>query len=157
MRCPACGYSDTKVNDSRVTADKIGIRRRRECVRCGFRFSTIEGIEILDLTVVKRDGRRVPYDREKIAAGLKKALEKRPYTHDKFKRLVNYIETDIQKKRRSEITTADLGEIVMRRLARFDKVAYIRFASVYRQFEDVKTFKGELDRLLKNRLNKRRK
>lgn len=155
MRCPACNYAETKVNDSRVAADKTSIRRRRECVRCGFRFSTNEGIEILDLAVIKRDGRRVPYDQEKIESGIKKALEKRSYTQDKFKRLVNNIEIDIQKKRRSEITSADIGDLVMRHLAKFDKVAYIRFASVYRQFEDVKTFQRELNRLLKNRSNRK--
>ena len=151
MHCPSCGYAETKVTDSRIGADKRSIRRRRECVRCNFRFSTIEQTEILDLTVIKRDGRRAPYDREKIESGLKKALEKRSYTQDKFKILVNTIETDIQKKKRLEITSEDIGELVMKHLAKFDKVAYIRFASVYRQFEDVKTFQKELNRLLKGR------
>lgn len=105
----------------------------------------------MDLTVIKRDGRRAPYDREKIENGLKKALEKRPYTQDKFKQLVNNVEADIQKRRRLEITSQDIGEIIMKHLARFDKVAYIRFASVYRQFEDVKTFQKELTRLIDKR------
>lgn len=150
MHCPACNFADTKVADSRVTGDKTSIRRRRECVRCGFRFSTVEQTEILDLAVIKRDGRRVPYDREKIETGIKKALEKRSYTQDKFKKLINTIEIDIQKTKRQELTSAEIGELVMRHLSKFDKVAYIRFASVYRQFEDVKTFQRELKRLLKN-------
>lgn len=157
MHCPACAFSETKVTDSRLGAEKRSIRRRRECVRCNFRFSTIEQTEILDLSVIKRDGRREPYDRDKIESGLKKALEKRPYTQDKFKQLVNNIEADIQKKRRTEITSLDIGELIMRHLARFDKVAYIRFASVYRQFEDVKTFQRELNRLLGPRKSKRKK
>lgn len=146
---------DTKVTDSRLSAEKTSIRRRRECVRCGFRFSTVEHAEILDLTVIKRDGRRVPYDKEKIESGLRKALEKRSHTQDKFRKLVNNIETDIQKLKRQELTSLEIGEIVMKHLARFDKVAYIRFASVYRQFEDVKTFQRELNRLLRKKTSSR--
>lgn len=108
---------------------------------------------ILDLAVIKRDGRREPYSREKLERGLVRALEKRPYTKDKFQGLVNQIETDIQKLKKSEITSHDLGEVVMKRLKKFDKVAYIRFASVYRSFEDVKTFQRELSKLA----NKKRK
>jgi transcriptional repressor NrdR len=148
MRCPVCNYADTKVVDSRLSADGASIRRRRECEKCGFRFSTLEEVELLDLTVVKRDGRRVNYSREKMVRGLEKALEKRPHTEAEFQQLVHRIERDIQKKKRGEITSSDIGEIVMNRLRSFDKVAYIRFASVYRSFEDVETFEDELKKLL---------
>ena len=118
--------------------------------KCGFRFSTLEEIELLDLTVVKRDGRRENYAKEKIIRGLEKALQKRPFTDVTFQTLVHKIERDIQKKRRGQLTTAELGDIVMKHLRSFDKVAYIRFASVYRSFEDVKTFESELRKLLGN-------
>jgi len=148
MRCPVCNYQDTKVVDSRLSSDGASIRRRRECEKCEFRFSTLEEIELLDLTVVKRDGRRVSYSRDKIVRGLEKALEKRPFTETEFQQLVHRIERDIQKKKRGEITSREIGEVVMNRLKAFDKVAYIRFASVYRSFEDVKTFEDELRKLV---------
>lgn len=134
--------------DSRLTGDGMSIRRRRECIRCRFRFSTLEDVQLLDLTVLKRNGRREPYHREKLKRGLTKALEKRPVTQEQLHALLRAIEVDLQKKRRPEITSMDIGEIVMRRLEKFDHVAYIRFASVYRQFEDVRTFQKELARLL---------
>jgi len=149
MNCPLCKSSDTKVIDSRSGPDGVSIRRRRECNKCGYRFSTLEEVEILDLTVVKSDGRREAYDRAKLEHGLKRALEKRPYTVDRFKTLVHKIERDIQKRKKDEITSRDIGEIVMNHLQSFDKVAYIRFASVYRAFEDVATFQKELSGLLK--------
>ena len=127
--------------------DGTSIRRRRECFKCNYRFSTLEETEILDLTVIKRDGRRESYNREKIIQGLHKALEKRPYTSESFQFLLHAIEKDIQKRRKREIKSSEIGEIVMNRLKGFDKVAYIRFASVYRSFEDVKTFKKELEGL----------
>lgn len=133
------------------------MRRRRECEKCGFRFSTLEEIELLDLTVVKRDGRRENYAREKLVRGLEKALEKRPYTDVMFQRLIHKIERDIQKKRRGQVTTAELGDIVMKHLRVFDKVAYIRFASVYRSFEDVKTFESELRKLIKKQSKSQKK
>lgn len=148
MHCPACNYADTKVVDSRLSGDAMSIRRRRECEKCGHRFSTLESLEILDLTVVKRDGSRQPYQREKMEAGLRRALEKRPITADDFRRLVTLIERDLQKLRKDELTSRDIGEVVMHRLQQFDKIAYIRFASVYRSFEDVHTFERELRRLL---------
>jgi transcriptional repressor NrdR len=161
MRCPVCLASDTKVNDSRLIEDSFAIRRRRECQKCGFRFSTYEQIEILNLTVIKRDGRKEPYQREKLERGLKHALEKRPYTQDQFKRLINTIERDIQKQKKEEITSNTVGEMVMRRLKSFDKVSYIRFASVYRAFEDVQTFQKELESLLNKKdfktVNKKRR
>ncbi len=147
MRCPVCNYNDTKVVDSRISTDGASIRRRRECEKCGFRFSTLEEVELLDLTVIKRDGRRENYAREKIVRGLEKALEKRPYTDAEFQQLVHRVEREIQKKRRGQLTSREIGEIVMNRLKAFDKVAYIRFASVYRSFEDVKTFETELKKL----------
>ena len=135
----------------------MSVRRRRECESCGFRFSTNEEIELLDLTVVKRDGRRENYVRDKIIRGLEKALEKRPYTDTAFQTLVHKIERDIQKKRRGQLTSAELGDIVMRNLKTFDKVAYIRFASVYRSFEDVKTFESELRKLVSANALKQKK
>ncbi len=148
MHCPACNSAETKVVDSRMSGDGMSIRRRRECERCGHRFSTLESLEILELAVVKRDGSRQPYSREKMEAGLRRALEKRPITVDDFRKLVNLIERDIQKLKRDEVTSKEIGEIVMHRLQQFDKIAYIRFASVYRSFEDVKTFERELKRLM---------
>ena len=144
MRCPVCNFEDTKVVDSRISMDGASVRRRRECEKCGFRFSTLEEVELLDLTVIKRDGRRENYSRDKMVRGLEKALEKRPYTDAEFQQVIHRIERDIQKKRRGQLTSGELGEIVMNRLRAFDKVAYIRFASVYRSFEDVKTFETEL-------------
>jgi len=158
MQCPVCNYKDTKVNDSRISSDGMSIRRRRECLKCGYRFSTTEEVEILDLAIIKRDGRREPYSREKMAKGLKIALEKRPITDERFKKLLSGIERDLQKKKKREITSADVGEIVMKHLKKFDKIAYIRFASVYRSFEDVETFKKELAKLSgeKNRKKSRK-
>lgn len=148
MHCPVCTNKDTKVVDSRQAGDGLAIRRRRECERCGYRFSTTEEVSLLDLTVIKRDGRRMPYSREKIVHGLERALEKRPYTEVDFQKLVHRIERDIQKKRRGEVTSSEVGEIVMRALQKFDKIAYIRFASVYRAFKDVGSFERELKQLL---------
>lgn len=147
MYCAVCNHKDSKVVDSRISTDGASVRRRRECEKCGFRFSTLEEIELLDLTVVKRDGRRETYSREKMTRGLEKSLEKRPYTDQAFQKLIHKIERDVQKKRRGQLTTQELGEIVMKHLKTFDKVAYIRFASVYRSFEDVGAFESELKKL----------
>ena len=151
MRCPACYYEDSKVIDSRVASDGLSIRRRRECLKCGFRFSTYEEVEILDLAVVKRDGRKESYSREKIVKGLKRALEKRPITDDNFKKLINSIERDLQILRKNEVTAGEIGQIVMKNLKRFDQVAYIRFASVYESFKDAHEFRRELNKLLKTK------
>ena len=148
MRCPICNTADTKVVDSRLTGDSVGIRRRRECEKCGHRFSTVERVELLDLAVVKRDGRRELYRREKIASGLRKSLEKRPFTEDQFQKLLGEVERGLQRTKKDEITSREIGEIVMDRLKHFDKIAYIRFASVYRSFEDVDQFAKELGALL---------
>lgn len=147
MKCPACYYIDTKVVDSRVAVDGITIRRRRECLKCGFRFSTREEVEILDLMVVKRNGRKEAYSREKLTNGLKRALEKRVITDDNLQKLINNIERDIQVKAKNEITSLQIGEIVMKRLKKIDQVAYIRFASVYQSFGKITDFMNELDKL----------
>ncbi|MDP3899750.1 MAG: transcriptional regulator NrdR [bacterium] len=151
MKCPACGHSDTKVVDSRVATDGFSIRRRRECLKCNFRFSTYEEMEILNLTIVKRDGSKESYSRDKLTRGLKKSLEKRPITEDDFKKLVNRIERDLQLLRKSEITSKQIGLVVMKHLRRTDPVAYIRYASVYESFKDAQTFHRELNKLLKKR------
>lgn len=150
MHCPVCSHDDTRVVDSRISSEGDAIRRRRECDECGYRFSTLEEVELLDLVVVKRDGVREAYSREKLERGLHKALEKRPVTDAAFRSLVHGVERDIQRKNAGELTSQDVGEIVMERLKRFDTVAYIRFASVYRQFEDARTFQDELEALLRN-------
>lgn len=151
MRCPVCNYEDSKVIDSRVASDGLSIRRRRECLKCSFRFSTYEEVEILDLIVVKRDGRKESYSREKIVKGLRRALEKRPVTDDNFKKLINSIERDLQILRKNEVMAGEIGQIVMKNLKRFDQVAYIRFASVYESFKDAHEFRRELNKLLKTK------
>ncbi len=148
MRCPNCQNEDTKVLDSRPVDDGGAIRRRRECEKCNFRFSTYEEIEILDLTVVKKDGSKQLYSREKLERGIKRALEKREHNDQLMRKLISGIEQEIQKKAKDgEIKSLDIGEIVIKRLKRIDKVAYIRFASVYRQFDDVNEFKQEIRKL----------
>jgi len=154
MKCPICYYQDTKVIDSRAATDGLSIRRRRECLKCGFRFSTYEEIEILDLMIVKRDGRKESYNREKLVKGLKKAFEKRPITEDRFKKLTHSIERDLQKIRKSEITSRQVGQIIMKHLKRADQVAYIRFASVYESFKNAQEFRRELNKLFKNKRKK---
>jgi len=149
MHCPICLKQDTKVLDSRIISDGFAIRRRRECQHCNYRFSTFEEMELLNVTVVKRDGRRETYNREKLEKGLRRALQKRPHTKEAYKKLINRIERDIQKKRKDEIKSEALGQIVVRHLKRFDKVAYIRFASVYYPFSDVKSFHKEIASLIK--------
>ena len=147
MRCPTCQNEDTKVLDSRPVSDGLAIRRRRECIKCGARFSTHEEMEILDLTVVKRDGRTESYMREKIESGIRKAFEKRPLSRDDFHSLISGIEQDIQKTGKEQIPAKEIGNIVMRRIKGKDQVAYIRFASVYRQFADVEEFVKEAKKL----------
>lgn len=151
MKCPVCHFEDTKVIDSRMSGDGFLIRRRRECLKCNFRFSTHEEMEILDLVVVKRDGRRENYNRDKMAEGLKKALEKRDINEEKFKKLVHCIERDLQIINKDEIKSEDIGEIVMKNLKKLDKIAYIRYASVCQSFEDLEEFSEELSKLLKNK------
>jgi len=140
MKCPICYYEDTKVIDSRVASEGLCIRRRRQCLKCNFRFSTYEEIEILDLVVLKRDGQRESYNRDKLVKGLKIALEKRKVTEDKFKKLIHSLERDIQKLRKNEIKSEEIGAIAMKHLKKIDQVAYIRYASVYESFKDAAQF-----------------
>ncbi len=151
MKCPVCYFQDTKVVDSRVASDGFSIRRRRECLKCGFRFSTYEELEILELSVVKRDGRREAYSREKLVGGLKRALEKRPITEENFKKLIHLIERDLQILKKEEVTSEQVGYSVMKQLKKIDKVAYIRYASVYQSFKDLAEFKKELNKLANNK------
>ncbi len=155
MFCPVCRYKETKVIDSRLTQDGMSVRRRRECIKCAYRFSTLEEMELLDIVVVKNDGRRESYSRSKLERGILHSLAKRPYTLDKFDKLVHAIERDIQKKKKREITSREVGEILMKHLRKFDKVAYIRFASIYRAFEYVDKFQSEIRSLQKNKNNKK--
>ncbi len=148
MNCPKCLNVDTKVVDSRPVEEAAAIRRRRECEKCEFRFSTYEQIEILDLTVLKRDGTRQLYSREKLERGLRRAFEKREHTDQTFKKIIGAVEQEIQKKAvGGEITSNTIGELIMRTIRKIDKVAYIRFASVYRQFEDIEEFKEAILKL----------
>ncbi|USN53258.1 MAG: transcriptional repressor NrdR [Candidatus Nomurabacteria bacterium] len=159
MKCPVCHHADSKVTDSRLVTDGFAIRRRRECTRCTFRFTTYEEVELLNVTILKRDGRREPYLREKMEQGLRKALEKRPTTTEEFTQLLSRIERDIQKlsgrKSAQEVKSKDIGEVIMRHLKKIDPVAYIRFASVYRSFKDAETFQRELQALLRTKTVRR--
>lgn len=157
MNCAVCSHPETRVVDTRVSPDGTSIRRRRECDDCGYRFSTNETVELLNTVVIKRDGSHELYVREKIERGLRRALEKRPHTEADFRGLVNGIERDVQRLNEQEVHSSDIGTIIMERLKSFDKVAYIRFASVYRSFEDVKTFQDELDRLMSSGRGKKKK
>jgi transcriptional repressor NrdR len=147
MRCVNCNHEETKVIDSRVAGEGVAIRRRRECSSCSFRFSTYEEMEILDLTVVKRDGVKELYSRDKIEKGIRKAFEKRPITEENFKKLISQIEQEIQKTASPEISSQQIGEIAMKKIKKVDKVAYVRFASVYKCFEDIEEFRAELQKL----------
>lgn len=147
MFCPICRSKETKVLDTRVSSDGMLVRRRRECEKCKYRFSTSEEIELLDIIVVKNDGERETYSREKLQKGILFSLAKRPFTKDKFDKLIHGIERDIQKKKKREIRSKDIGEMVMKHLRRFDTIAYIRFASIYRSFENVRGFEAEIQKL----------
>jgi transcriptional repressor NrdR len=155
MKCPACAYKETKVVDSRLSGDGASIRRRRECLKCKKRFTTYEYVEEVPLMIVKRDNRRQPFDRKKLIAGIIKACEKRPISVEKIEQLTIDIEREIQKKYEREVSSRDVGEIVMGKLAGLDEVAYVRFASVYRQFRDVNQFMGELKIILDKHKKKR--
>ena len=150
MRCPSCQHNDSKVIDSRSSADGTAIRRRRECLSCEFRFSTYEQIELLNLYVTKKDGRREQYRQEKLKGGVYRALEKRPVSEKEVRKMISEIEQEIQSLGINEISVQEIGEIVMKKLRDIDEVAYIRFASVYRSFKDIESFKKELNNLLKN-------
>lgn len=151
MKCPVCNYQETKVIDSREGSDGITIRRRRECLKCGFRFSTYEQVELLEVSVIKRDGRKEAYAREKLENGLKKAFEKRPIDNENFRILINKIERSIQSRKKNEITSQEIGELAVKEIKKIDPVAYIRFASVYRAFEDLDSFQKEINSVFKKR------
>ncbi len=139
MNCPFCAHKESKVTDKR--ASPFGIRRRRECLKCRKRFTTYEKIEQSELYVIKKDGRREKFIREKLASGIEKAFEKRPISQDKIKNIIEEIEEMVRKTGKKEIKSSFIGELVMKKLKKIDNVAYIRFASVYRQFKDIKDFK----------------
>ena len=151
MKCPFCNYPDSKVVDSRPTDEGTSIRRRRECLHCLKRFTTYETIERLPLMLVKRDGTREPYDRNKLLSGVMKACEKRPVPQARLEQLVDTVEQKLFGTLETEISSQKIGEMVMQELKNVDEVAYVRFASVYRQFKDINTFLEELNSLLPNK------
>jgi transcriptional repressor NrdR len=154
VKCPFCSHIDDKVIDSRVARTGDMIRRRRECLRCGRRFTTYERIDEIPYMVIKKDGRRERFDRQKILQGLLKSCEKRPVATPKLEGIVDEIERVVQEASEREINTTEIGELLMHRLKKLDKVAYVRFASVYMDFKDVKEFMSELKGLLKERTKK---
>jgi transcriptional repressor NrdR len=152
MKCPFCNHNEDKVVDSRETLEGSSIRRRRECLNCGRRFTTYEYVEKTPLMVIKKDGRREPFNRQKIIDGLMKACQKRPISMDKLEKFVSEIEADVQKKFDREVDSKYIGESVIEKLSKFDEVAYVRFASVYRQFKDINQFMRELREILSKRI-----
>ena len=154
MKCPFCSYEESKVIDSRPTDEGEKIRRRRECLRCNKRFTTYEMIETLPIIVVKRDKNRQTFDRSKLLAGIDRACYKRPIPAEDREKIVNDIEQALQSSLDREVSSARIGEMVMDRLRALDEVAYVRFASVYRQFRDIITFMDELNRLIRDKDNK---
>ena len=153
MKCPFCGHSEDKVVDSRESKEAESIRRRRECLKCEKRFTTYERIDEIPYMVVKKDGRREKFERQKVLAGLLRACEKRPVSIGKLEQIVNETETFVLESLERERKTSELGELIMNRLRRYDKVAYVRFASVYLDFKDVKEFMAELKHLLDTKEN----
>jgi len=151
MRCPYCGFQEDKVVDSREAKDGESIRRRRECLECGRRFTSYERIDEIPYMVVKKDGRREPFERNKIMAGMLRACEKRPISVNQLESIANQIEKAVQDSADRELSTSEIGKIIMRRLKNLDKVAYVRFASVYLEFEDVSEFMTELKALVSSR------
>jgi transcriptional repressor NrdR len=147
MRCPYCGREDTQVKDSRPAEEGAAIRRRRSCPACQSRFTTFERVQLRELTVLKTDGRRVPFDREKLARSIRIALRKRPVDEDRVERIVNGIQRKLEMEAESEVTSRQIGEIVMEALRAVDQVAYVRFASVYRNFGEAKDFRAFLGEL----------
>ena len=148
MKCPFCGFGESKVIDSRPADEGASIRRRRECLSCSKRFTTYETVESLPVVVVKKDGSRQSFDRQKVLGGMIRACEKRPVPLAELEKIAGEIEQDIQNSMEREISTEIIGERVMERLRTVDQVAYVRFASVYRQFKDIDTFMTELNKLL---------
>lgn len=151
MKCPYCDNLDTKVIDSRPTEEGHAIRRRRGCEKCGKRFTTYEKVEETIIMIIKKDGRREAFDRNKIMSGIVKACEKRPVAVAEMERIVNEIERGLNNMMEKEVESTFVGELVMEQLKQLDEVAYVRFASVYRQFTDVNTFIKEIEKLISNK------
>ena len=150
MKCPFCGYTESRVIDSRPAEEGASIRRRRECLACQRRFTTYEVMERLPLVVIKRDGSRQTFDKNKLIGSMLKACEKRSVALGDLEKIADEIEQELQNELEREIPTSEIGEMVMRRLQNLDQVAYVRFASVYRQFKDINTFMAELTRLMES-------
>ena len=151
MKCPYCAYAESKVVDSRPADEGASIRRRRECLSCHKRFTTYETVESLPLMVVKKDGSRQSFDRSKVMGGLIRACEKRPVSYQTLEGLVAEIELSLQNQIDREVSSSQIGELVLERLKQLDEVAYVRFASVYREFKDVDSFMAELKQLMENK------
>jgi transcriptional repressor NrdR len=147
MRCPSCGSLDTQVKDSRPTEDSAVIRRRRVCLACNFRFTTFERVQLRELTVIKRNGRRVPFDRDKLLRSVQIALRKRPVDPERIDQMVSKIVRELESMGESDVSSEAIGELVMEHLRGLDGVAYVRFASVYRNFREAKDFEAVLDEL----------
>jgi len=147
MRCPSCGSLDTQVKDSRPTEDSAVIRRRRVCLACNFRFTTFERVQLRELTVIKRNSRRVPFDRDKLLRSVQIALRKRPVQPERIDQMVSKIVRELESMGESEVSSETIGEMVMEYLRALDDVAYVRFASVYRNFREAKDFEAVLDEL----------
>lgn len=151
MRCPACRHPESRVLESREHDDGVAIRRRRECLSCGHRFTTYERVETSYLMVVKKNGQRELFDRNKLAGGVYKAFEKRPVPAAKIERMINQIEQQLRAEHDDEVSTKMIGELVMKKIIELDDVAYVRFASVYRSFRTLRSFEQELERLRRRR------
>jgi transcriptional repressor NrdR len=149
MKCPFCGHEEDKVVDSRTAQDGRAVRRRRECLKCKERFTTYEYVEAISLTVIKSDNRREPFDKQKVMAGIKLACNKRPVTEKKIEAMADEIEARINELSKNEVNSSYIGELVMEKLREVDEVAYVRFASVYRNFADKEEFLKEISKLLK--------
>jgi len=154
MKCPICGYAESRVIDSRPADDNASIRRRRECSECQKRFTTYETIESLPIIVIKKDNRRESFDRDKIIRGILKSCEKRAVSEEQMKQIAREIESQLQNQLQQEITSYKIGELVMEKLRALDEVAYVRFASVYREFKDINTFMDELKNLMRRKNKK---
>ena len=151
MKCVYCGFLESKVIDSRTSDDSVSIRRRRECLQCGKRFTTYEKLEVIPMIVVKKDGSRESFDRDKLLAGMLKACEKRPLSIEQIEHLIDEVEFKLQNSMQKEIPSNQIGEMAMASLKDLDEIAYVRFASVYKHFKDVNTFMDELKTLLSDK------
>ena len=151
MKCPFCGHPDSKVLESRSIEDMTAIRRRRECPECGKRFTTYERVEVSPVLVVKKDGRRETFDRKKILAGMIKACEKRPVSMETLEEAAAQVEAQVRSGGKNEVTSREIGELVVEKLREIDEVAYVRFASVYKEFADLRRFTEEVERILREK------